>query len=149
MNSENSIYTGYEFEMFGFPAVAIINTDLKNLANRFEYDHSVFIDIIPDAHNELGQPSEEEFEILNAIEKKIIEYLETQTETLHVGHVSLYRKREIIFYTKTPETVEGFLNSFMPLVERENKAEIEEDPEWQNVAGFYDHINESNENISV
>jgi hypothetical protein len=66
-----------------------------------------------------------------------------------VGHVSLYRKREIIFYTKTPETVEGFLNSFMPLVERENKAEIEEDPEWQNVAGFYDHINESNENISA
>ena len=145
MNSETATYTGFEFEILGFPAIAIINTDIQNLPERFEYDHSVFIDVIPDDHNEIGHPTEEEFEILNMIEQKIIEYLETQTESIHIGHVTLYRKREIIFYTKTPETVEGFLNSFMPLIERENNAEIEEDPEWKNVAGFYEHMNESSE----
>ncbi len=140
MNSENATYTGFQFDAMGFPAIAIINSDLKNMETRFEYDHSVFIDIIPDTYNENGHPEEEEYEFLNEIEKSIIEYLETQTQSVHVGHVTLYRKREIIFYTKTPETVEGFLNSFMPHIERENKAEIEEDPQWENVAGFYEQL---------
>ncbi len=140
MNSERATYTGFEFEVMGFPAIAIINKDLKEMENRFEYDHSVFIDIIPDVYNDNGHPEEAEYDYLNEIEKSIIEYLETQTQSLHVGHVTLYRKREIIFYTKTPETVEGFLNSFMPQIERENNAEIEEDPQWENVAGFYEQL---------
>ena len=61
-------------------------------------------------------------------------------ESVHVGHVTLYRKREIIFYTKTPETVEGFLNSFMPSIGRESNAEIEEDPHWEAVEGFYEQL---------
>ncbi len=140
MNSNNATYTGFEFEMMGFPALAIINSDLKKLENRFQYDHSVFIDIVPDVYNENGHPQEDEYDYLNEIEKKIIEYLETQTETVHVGHVTLYRKREIIFYTRTPETVEGFLNSFMPQIERESNAEIEEDPQWEAVEGFYEQL---------
>ena len=140
MNSNNATYTGFEFEMLGFPALAIINSDLKKLENRFQYDHSVFIDIIPDVYNENGHPQEEEYDYLNEVEKKIIGYLETQTESVHVGHVTLYRKREIIFYTKTPETVEGFLNGFMPGIGRESNAEIEEDPQWEAVEGFYEQL---------
>ncbi len=56
MNSKQSTYTGFKFEAIGFPAMAIINQDLKTLENRLEYDHSVFIDIIPDNYNEDGHP---------------------------------------------------------------------------------------------
>ena len=85
MNSNNATYTGFEFEMLGFPAIAIINNDLKKLENRFQYDHSVFIDIIPDVYNENGHPQEEEYDYLNEVEKKIIEYLETQTRISTCG----------------------------------------------------------------
>ncbi len=140
MNSEQATYTGFKFEVMGFPAMAIINRDLKSFENRFVYDHSVFIDIIPDNYNEDGHPGETEFEYLNEIEKKIIDYLETQTKSLHVGHTTIYRKREIIFYTQEPEKVEGFLGYFLSTIERENGFEIEEDGQWENVAGFYNEL---------
>ena len=140
MSSNQSTYSGFKFEMDGFPALAIINADLKNRADRFQYGYSVFIDIIPDAFDENGHPDEEEFDYLLDVEKKIIEYLEGQTETLHVGHTTLYRKREIIFYTKKPEPVNDFLNFFLPTIERENNFEIEADAEWENVKAFYDQI---------
>ncbi|MDQ3682623.1 MAG: hypothetical protein M3352_06075, partial [Bacteroidota bacterium] len=67
-------------------------------------------------------------------------YLETQTKSLHVGHTTVYRKREIIFYTQEPEKVEGFLGYFLSTIERENGFEIEEDGQWENVAGFYNEL---------
>jgi hypothetical protein len=82
MNSDDSIYTGFEFEMEGFPALAIINSDLKKMDERYNFKHSVFIDILPDKFNDFGHPEEEEYDYLNEVEKKIIEYLETQTESL-------------------------------------------------------------------
>jgi len=109
MKSESAIYTGFEFEVDGFPAFAIINTDLKN-ANKKQYPYSVFIQIIPDACNESGHPEEQEDEYLVETEKKIIEYLESQTQTVHVGHVTIFRSREIIFYTNDIQVVENFQN---------------------------------------
>jgi hypothetical protein len=140
VNSEKAVYTGFEFEADGQPAIAIINRDLKALPNRSQYDHSVFVSIIPDTYNEFGHPEEAEYEYLNKIEKEIIEYLESQTQTVHVGHITLYRKREIIFYTAAPESVENYLNSYMTTVERECYADIEEDPEWEDVSGFYEQL---------
>jgi hypothetical protein len=140
MNSNNSTYTGFKFEMDGFPALAIINSDLKKLEQRFDYGYSVFIEIIPDVYNEDGHPEDAEFEYLLEIEKKIIEYLESETSTLHVGHITQYRKREIIFYTKKPEPVNDFLNYFLPTIEREHSFEIEPDKEWEQVAGFYEQL---------
>jgi hypothetical protein len=140
MNSDDSIYTGFEFEMEGFPALAIINSDLKKMDDRFKFKHSVFIDILPDKFNDYGHPEEEEYDYLNEVEKKIIEYLETQTESLHVGHTTVFRKREIIFYTKEPEKVDGFLNYFLSTIERETNYEIEPDDEWKNVEAFYELI---------
>lgn len=140
MSSEKAVYTGFEFESEGYPAIAIINRDLKDDSQRADYDHSVFITILPDVYNEFGHPEEAEYDYLNEIEKHIIEYLETQTQTIHVGHITLYRKREIIFYTQTPESVEGFLNSYMPLIEREWFADIEEDEQWEDVSAFYEQL---------
>lgn len=140
MNSEQAVYTGFEFEAEGQPAIAIINRDLARLPNKSAYTHSVFISIVPDQFNEFGHPEEAEYDYLNEVEKAIITYLEGQTTTVHVGHVTLYRKREIIFYTATPETVEGFLDSYMPTIERECFADIEEDPDWEDVAGFYEQL---------
>ena len=140
MSSNKSTYSGFKFEMDGFPALAIINTDLKNNIERFQYGYSVFIEIIPDSFDENGHPDEAEFDFLLDIEKKIIEYLEGQTETVHVGHTTLFRKREIIFYTKKPEPVNDFLNYFLPTIERENNFEIETDAEWENVQAFYEHL---------
>lgn len=137
MNSDQSTYTGFEFEVLGYPAIAIINKDLFRLADRFSYPHSVFIDVLPDHYNEYGHPTEEEYDYLNEVEKKLIAYLENETESVHVGHITTFRKREIVFYTRSPETVEGFLDSFMPAAEREWAAEIDEDAEWKNVAAFY------------
>ena len=68
----------------------------------------------------------------------MIEYLEGQTQTVHVGHTTIYRKREIIFYTKEPQKVEGFLEYFLSTIERENSFEIEQDVEWTNVSAFYE-----------
>jgi hypothetical protein len=138
MKSETAVYTGFEFEVEGYPALAIINTDLKNLENRSQYPYSVFIGIVPDKYNEYGHPADEEYEYLNEVEKKIIEYLEEQTQTFHVGHTTIYRLREIIFYTKDREAVESFLEHFLETIGRETTYEIEDDVEWSNVSAFYD-----------
>jgi len=138
MKSTNATYTGFQFEEDGFPALAIINADLKKLENRFEYSNSVFVEIIPDTYNEFGHPEDSEYDYLLDVEKKMLEYLENHTETLHVGHTTLYRKREIIFYTKEPEKVEGFLDYFLSTVERESYFQIEEDSDWESVSGFYE-----------
>ena len=138
MNSKTATYTGFEFDVEGFPAVAVINKDLVDKSVQAGYPSSVFIEMVPDAFNEIGQPKEEEYDYLVEAEKKMIKYLEEQTKTVHVGHVSSYRKLEIIFYTKEPEKAEGFLNYFLATVEREFSVEIEEDKEWNNVSAFYE-----------
>lgn len=138
MNSEKATYTGFEFEVEGYPALAIINSDLKKMEQKSQYPYSVFIEIIPDSFNENGHPEEAEYDYLNDVEKKIISYLEGQTESLHVGHTTVYRARQIIFYTKNSEVVESFLEHFLSTIERENNFEIENDPEWENVAAFYE-----------
>ena len=140
MKSDNSIYTGFQFEVENFRALAIINADLKKMDDRFQYAHSVFIDVLPETYEENGYPTEQEHDVLVEIEKKLISYLENHTETLHVGHTTLYRKREIIFYTKEPQKVDGFLDYFLSTIERESNYEIEEDRNWDNVAAFYELI---------
>jgi hypothetical protein len=137
MKSESAIYTGFEFEADGYPAFAIINTDLKNVKKE-QYSYSVFIQVIPDVYNESGYPEEMEDEYLVEIEKKIIEYLEMQTQTVHVGHITSYRSRQIIFYTDSDGVVETFLDHFLATIERESSFDIEEDPEWENVSAFYE-----------
>lgn len=137
MKSENSTYTGFEFETEGYSAFAVINIDLKN-ADRQQYPYSVFIQLIPDSYNKNGHPSEEEDEYLIDIEKTIIEYLETQTQSVHVGHVTAYRSRQIIFYTKDNEAVENFLDYFLSTIERESSFDVEQDPDWDNVSAFYE-----------
>ena len=137
MSSETATYTGFEFEMDGFPAIAIINKDLNDSELQSGFPNSVFIEIIPDSYNKFGHPQEAEHEYLVEVEKKMIDYLEKQTATVHVGHTTLYRKREIIFYTKEAEKVDGFLSYFLSTIERENSYEIERDAEWENVAAFY------------
>lgn len=138
MNSKTATYTGFEFETDGFPAIAIINKDLTGKDAQAKYANSVFIEIIPDSVNEHGHPKEAEYDYLVEIEKKMMDYLEEQTQTVHIGHITTYRKLEIIFYTKEPEKVEGFLSYFLSTIERENSFEIEVDAEWDNVSAFYE-----------
>jgi len=138
MQSDKAIYTGFEFEVDGFPALAIINSDLKHLADRSKYPYSVFIELVPDSTNENGHPDEEEYDFLTEIEKKMITYLESQTETVHVGHTTVFRARQIIFYTANRETVEDYLEHFLPTTGRSHSYEIEQDPEWDNVSAFYE-----------
>jgi hypothetical protein len=138
MKSEQAIYTGFEFEVEGHPAIAIINSDLKKLENKSAYPYSVFIEIIPDSINEMGHPEEEEYDYLNEVEKTIISYLEQQTKTVHVGHTTVYRARQVIFYTSDRDVVESYLDHYLTTIERENSFEIENDPEWENVSAFYE-----------
>lgn len=137
MKSESALYTGFEFEADGYPALAIINSDLKDV-DKQQYPYSVFVEIIPDVYNEYGHPSESEENLLNEIERKIIDYLETQTQTVHVGHSTTYRLRQIIFYTNSEGVVETFLDHFLSTIERESSCDIEEDPGWENVSAFYE-----------
>jgi len=136
--SSEATYTGFEFDVEGFPAIAIINKDLKNRVIQEAYPHSVFIEIVPDTYNEFGHPEQTEYDYLVEAEKKMIDYLESQTATVHVGHVTLFRMLQVIFYTKEPEKVEGFLNYFLSTVEREHHLEVENDPEWESVSAFYE-----------
>jgi hypothetical protein len=138
MNSKTATYTGFEFEVEGFPALAIVNKDLADKTAQAGYPNAVLIEIIPDTYNEYGHPDEREYDYLLDVEKKMIEYLEDQTQTVHVGHTTVFRKREIIFYTKEPDKVDGFLNYYLSTIERENFYEIEADPEWKNVSAFYE-----------
>ena len=140
MNSKSATYTGFKFEEDGFPAIAIINKDLKYFDERFEYDHAVFISIIPLEYNENGHPEGEEYDYLLKVEQDIIAEIEIQGETLHVGHTTLSLKRELIFYTKVPDKVEEYLNAYLPTINRESSYEILEDPEWEEVEGFYEQI---------
>lgn len=138
MSSKTATYTEFEFEVEGFPALAIINKDLVEKSVQAGYPTAVLIGIIPDKYNEYGHPEEEEYDYLLDVEKKMIDYLEEQTATVHVGHTTAFRKREIIFYTKEAEKVDGFLNYFLSTVERETFYELEADPEWGNVSAFYE-----------
>ena len=138
MSSKTATYTGFEFEVEGYPALAIINKDLANKELQAAYPNVVLIEIVPDTYNEFGHPEEKEYDYLLDVEKKMIEYLEEQTETVHVGHTTVFRKREVIFYTKDVDKVEGFLNYYLSTIERENFYEIEADPEWKNVSAFYE-----------
>ncbi len=138
MKSTQATYTGFEFESEGHPAIAIINVDLKNLENKAQYRHSVFIEIFPDLLTDDGHPAQTEYEYLVEVEKKMIDYLEGQTRTVHVGHTTVYRKQEFIFYTGEAEKVEGFLEYFLTTIERKYNFEIEPDPTWEQVAGFYE-----------
>jgi len=140
MNSSNATYTGFQFESNGYPALAVINSDLKNFDDKESYTFSVFIEIVPDMYNEMGHPEGEEYDELTRIEKEIIEYLEGQTKTLHVGHTTVYRKREIIFYTAEPEKVRSFLNYYLPESGKETFFDIESDPAWEDVSGFYEQL---------
>ncbi|MER3464666.1 MAG: hypothetical protein C4329_09955 [Chitinophagaceae bacterium] len=76
MNSKTAIYTGFEFEVEGFPAIAIINKDLKEFPEKSAYRYSVFIEIVPDSFNDIGHPAEAEYDYLHDVEKEIIDYLE-------------------------------------------------------------------------
>lgn len=138
MSSKTATYTGFEFEVEGYPALAIINKDLADKAVQAEHPNAVLIEIIPDTYNEFGHPDEKEYDYLLDVERKMIDYLEEQTQTVHVGHTTAFRKREIIFYTKEVEKVDGFLNYYLSTVERETFYEIEADPEWMNVSAFYE-----------
>lgn len=138
MNSKKATYTGFKFEEDGFPAYAIINKDLKNLDDRFHYQYAVFIGVIPVEYNENGHPEGEEYDYLLHVEKQIIEEIEVEGETLHVGHTTLSLKREMIFYTKVPDKVEEYLNAYLPTIKRESSFHISEDPDWENVEGFYE-----------
>lgn len=138
MKSSHATYTGFEFETEGYPALAIINKDLNDPDVRKDFPCSVFIGIIPDSYNEYGHPEAEEYDYLNKVEREIIDYLETQTRSVHVGHTTVYRLREIIFYTRDKEAVENFLEHFLSGIERENHFELENDADWENVAAFYE-----------
>lgn len=140
MSSKTATYTGFEFEVEGFPALAIINKDLADKNIQAGYPNAVLIQIVPDTYNEFGHPEEKEYDYLLDVEKKMIEYLEEQTETVHVGHTTSFRKREIIFYTKEVDKVDGFLNYYLSTIERENFYEIEADPEWADVSAFYEML---------
>ena len=140
MNSETSIYTGFQFESDGYPALAIINSDLKNLPDKTDYKYSVFIEIIPDSYNENGFPEDKEYEVLLEIEKKMINYLEEETRTVHVGHITLYKRREIIFYTKDAAIVEDYLESYLNSLDKESSFDVEEDKDWEYVAEFYEKL---------
>jgi len=138
VNSNNATYTGFEFDVEGYPAIAIINKDLNDKSVQAKYPQSVFIELVPDTYNEVGHPDQAEYDYLVEAEKKMIEYLEGQTATVHVGHVTMFRMLQVIFYTNEPEKVEGFLNYFLSTVEREHHLEIEADPEWESVSAFYE-----------
>lgn len=143
--SKNSLYTGFEFETGGFPAIAIINESLVVRDRQKNYPFAVFIEIVPDAYDKNGHPDPAEFDYLVDAENKMIEYLEEQTQTVHVGHVTLYRLLQIIFYTKEPEKAEGFLNYFLSTIERQAGFETESDAEWNGVSAFYERLNREDE----
>lgn len=139
--SNNATYSGFEFDVDGFPAIAIINKDLADSSLQAAYPTAVFIELVPDSYNEFGHPEQAEYDYLIEAEKKMIEYLEGQTKTVHVGHVTLYRLLQVIFYTSEPEKVEGFLNYFLATTERQTNLETEQDPEWESVSAFYELLN--------
>jgi hypothetical protein len=143
MSSSTSTYTGFEFDVDGFPAVAIINKDLADQSKQARYSNAVFIELTPDVYNEFGHPEQAEYDYLVEAEKKMIDYLEGQTQTVHVGHVTLNRKLQIIFYTAEPDKVEGFLNYFLETIERQTHLETERDTEWEGVSAFYELLNEA------
>jgi hypothetical protein len=138
MKSADSTYTGFEFEVEGYPALAIINADLKNLPNKADFPYSVFIRIVPDVYNRFGHPEGEEYDYLLNVEKTLIAYLEEQTRTVHIGHTTVYRSREIIFYTKDSAMVEDYLHNYLSTIGRESSFEVESDAEWVYVSEFYD-----------
>ncbi len=144
MSSKTATYTGFEFEVAGFPALAVINKDLADKSKQAAYPNAVLIEIVPDSYNEYGHPEAGEYDYLLEVEKKMIEYLEEQTATVHVGHTTAYRKREIIFYTSETAKAEGFLNYYLSTVERETFYEILPDADWSNVAAFYELIGTGN-----
>jgi hypothetical protein len=140
MKSTMAIYVGLEFEADGYPALALINKDLKQVQLQQMLSHAVFIELVPDKTNELGLPDAEEYEMLNSIEQGMIEYMEEVCVSAHVGHVTRFRLRQIIFYTAKPELVEDYLPGYLENCGRTASFTLEPDPGWEQVSGFYDQV---------
>jgi len=140
MKKENTKYAGFTFDVDGFPCVAVINSDLKDDAQRFEFPYSVFIEIIPEFYNEIGHPTEEESKFLNEIEDEIVKFLEAKTRSIHIGSTILPKKKEIIFYTKMPDAVKSFLERYLLFIQRRYNFEISLDEKWESVSGFYNQL---------
>ncbi len=145
MKSEDATYTGFQFEVAGYPALAVINKDLGNGTIQAAYPSAVFVDMVPDACNDMGHPTETEYDHLVEMEKEMIAYLEGQTKSVHVGHVTQYRLLQAIFYTAEPEKAEDFLTHYASTAERTITIEVEHDPEWEHVSAFYEALNEDDE----
>ena len=140
MKSTMAIYVGLDFEVDGYPALALINKDLKEVQLQRMLPHAVFIDLVPDKTNEMGLPDAEEFEKLNSIEQGMIEYMEEVCVSGHVGHVTRFRLRQIIFYTAKPELVQDYLDSYLENCGRSASFTVEPDPAWEQVAAFYEQV---------
>ena len=69
MSSNTATYTGFEFDVDGFPAIAIINKDLNNREVQSAHPHSVFIELTPD-------------------EKIVVEILK-EIESLHIDELNM------------------------------------------------------------
>ena len=137
MDYNEALFKGFEFEVDDFPAFAIINSIVDDFERKADYPISVFIGIEPEQINNNGHPTEEEADYLEVLESGLLEKLR-ELDVIYVGHTTIARKREIIFYIPNDEILIALFEEWATTTNRSTDVDIEEDAEWENIEAFID-----------
>ncbi len=128
----------FKLTIEGGLALATINTGYDNYQNKSCYPWYTAVTMHIHDKNENGHPTNEEAEILNNLEEKIVEFLK-RTQIVHaVGRVTRNGERDIFYYTDEPKFNPGNSREFFDAISavRLVNISVEKDKKWSNVAAF-------------
>ncbi len=128
-DSKWSILNG---EQNGQPMFIRKNESAKILASHPDYSYRVGIAIPLLDPNEQGLPSNDEMESLNRIEDKLIEFLESNQDSLQVLSITTNRMQEFVFYTRNPQGSQMAVEKLkLETPTYELQYYVEEDKKWK------------------
>jgi len=115
------------------PAVAVINSALRDFNNRHRFPWHLKIEVAYLWVSSNGMPTQEEGQILYALEDHLASQLGAQRAVLFVSRVTCQAVREISFRVSDPKRADEELQIEInkPAPVRAWEYRMEEDPEWK------------------
>lgn len=138
-NTDNDNYSSLEATLEnGLPLLAIVNSDLLNWDCKASHPWISTVKIKYDGKNNNGMPNENEYQLLNEIEDKIISELKDSDGYLNIGRETADSLREIFFactdFRKPSKVLHNIRNEYKTIIEIE--FDIYKDKYWQSFNRF-------------
>lgn len=127
-----------EGELDGLPTEMIVNTALKDYAEREDFPFHVWVSIGFQA-NGSGLPTDKEARGLETVEDAVLAAVRKAGAGHFIGRTTWNGTREFNFYVEDPEAADERLETLGAGQARPFVYEICEDPAWQRVDFFFDY----------